>query len=85
MREAGISRQRSRMLKYDGVSISWSQEVSQGVNRKPEDSRERQKRVASIGLHFCSYYKNLVRYNAEFCARCPFNGLRDTSASDPNS
>ncbi|UCH57815.1 MAG: hypothetical protein JSV18_02615 [Candidatus Bathyarchaeota archaeon] len=28
------------------------------------------------GLHFCSHYKNLVKYNLEFCGGCPYNGLK---------
>jgi len=52
------------------------------VNGEFEESRDRQKRLVGVGLHFCKRYKNLVRYNAEFCARCPFNGLRDASATD---
>ena len=72
----------SRTLKYDGALISRIQGARQGVNGELEESRDRQKRLVGVGLHFCKRYKNLVRYNAEFCARCPFNGLRDASATD---
>lgn len=30
-----------------------------------------------LGLHFCKRYRNIVRYDPEFCGSCPFNGLRD--------
>jgi len=30
-----------------------------------------------LGLHFCKRYRNLVRYDPDFCGACPFNGLRD--------
>jgi hypothetical protein len=39
-------------------------------------STEKTRRLISSGLHFCSHYKNLVRYNPEFCGKCPHNGLR---------
>ena len=28
------------------------------------------------GLHYCSYYDNLVKYNPNFCGKCPHNGFR---------
>lgn len=28
------------------------------------------------GLHYCSQYNNLVRFNPEFCGKCPYNGLK---------
>ncbi len=33
-------------------------------------------RLARLGLHFCRHYQNLVKYNPEFCGKCPHNGLR---------
>jgi hypothetical protein len=39
-------------------------------------STEKTRRLISSGLHFCRHYKNLVRYNPEFCGKCPHNGLR---------
>ena len=39
-------------------------------------STEKTRRLISSGLHFCSHYKNLVRYNPEFCCKYPHNGLR---------
>jgi hypothetical protein len=32
--------------------------------------------LAKVGLHFCRYYRNLVRYDPEFCGKCPHNGLK---------
>ena len=54
------------------------------MSGKPENTGDRHEKMSGFGLHFCGHYKNLVRYNAEFCARCPFNGLRDTSTTDPH-
>ncbi len=48
-----------------------------------EHDNERRERLASVGLHFCRRYRNVVRYNPEFCGKCPFNGLRP-SPSDPD-
>jgi hypothetical protein len=48
-------------------------------------NRRRVKRAsekASLGLHFCRRYQNLVRYNPEFCGACPFNGLRPLAEED---
>ncbi|MBS7619134.1 hypothetical protein KEJ21_00590 [Candidatus Bathyarchaeota archaeon] len=28
------------------------------------------------GLHYCRRYMNLVRYDAELCGICPFNGVQ---------
>jgi hypothetical protein len=46
---------------------------------------ERRERLKRVGLHFCSRYRNLVRFDPEFCGRCPFNGLRDGSGAAPGS
>lgn len=32
--------------------------------------------VKNKGLHFCTQYNNLVRFNPKFCAKCPHNGLK---------
>ena len=47
------------------------------------DGDERRERLNRVGLHFCIRYKNLVRFDPEFCGRCPFNGLRDSSDAAP--
>lgn len=36
----------------------------------PED------KVRNTGLHFCTQYNNLVRFNPKFCGKCPHNGLK---------
>jgi len=36
-----------------------------------ELSQDKRQRLKSIGLHFCNYYENIVRYNKKFCAECP--------------
>jgi len=41
------------------------------------DTEER-RRARQFGLHYCSNYRNLVRFNPEFCAYCPHNGLKKT-------
>lgn len=37
-----------------------------------------EKRVTKnkVGLHFCRRYRNLVRYDPNFCKTCSFNGLK---------
>ncbi len=40
------------------------------------ENAEKTRRFLSSGLHFCRHYKNLVKFNPEFCGRCPHNGLR---------
>lgn len=40
------------------------------------ENAEKTRRLLSLGLHFCRHYKNLVKFNPEFCGRCPHNGLR---------
>lgn len=44
---------------------------------KPEAIPEEHDKLIRFGLHFCRRYKNLVRFDPDFCARCPFNGLRN--------
>ena len=66
------------------MKVSPSRKVNTNVSGKPENTGDRHEKMSGFGLHFCGHYKNLVRYNAEFCARCPFNGLRDTSTTDPH-
>jgi hypothetical protein len=46
--------------------------------RKSKDESDK----ASLGLHFCRHYQNLVRYDPEFCGACPFNGLRPLKGDD---
>lgn len=45
------------------------------------ESDEKQRKLRQMGLHYCSYYKNLVRWNHDFCSRCPHNGRRTKSES----
>jgi hypothetical protein len=33
-------------------------------------SEERRLRLSQIGLHYCRYYKNVVRFNEPSCGRC---------------
>jgi hypothetical protein len=33
-------------------------------------SEERQKKLKEIGLHYCRYYDNVVRYNKPACGKC---------------
>ena len=40
------------------------------------ETAEKTRRLISSGLHFCRYYENLVRFDPEFCGKCPHNGLR---------
>ena len=42
------------------------------------NNSEERRRVRQVGLHYCSNYRNLVRFNPEFCASCPHNGLKKT-------
>ena len=37
------------------------------------------------GLHHCSYYDNLVKYNPAFCGKCPHNGFRPRVDDGSNS
>lgn len=46
------------------------------MGRAEDPTAKRRKRI-NVGLHICKRYKNLVKYNPEFCANCPFNGLKD--------
>jgi hypothetical protein len=34
--------------------------------------------VPRYGLHYCKYYQNIVKFNPEFCGKCPYNGLKPT-------
>jgi len=34
-------------------------------------SEERRHRLKEVGLHFCRYYNNVVRFNAPACGTCP--------------
>jgi len=31
------------------------------------------KLLRSIGLHYCSRYRNIVRFDRELCGKCPYN------------
>ena len=55
------------------------------MSGKPEGVHDKHEKLIRVGLHFCRRYKNLVRFDSEFCARCPFNGLGDASAVAPRS
>ncbi|MCB2173345.1 hypothetical protein KQH65_11455 [archaeon] len=33
-------------------------------------SEERQQKLKAIGLHYCLWYKNIVRYNKPACSKC---------------
>lgn len=48
-------------------------------------SREKSAALIKVGLHYCSRYRNLVKYNPEFCGKCPHNGLRGAGVdADPS-
>jgi len=32
---------------------------------------ERRSRLKEVGLHFCRYYNNVVRFNKPACGTCP--------------
>jgi hypothetical protein len=34
-------------------------------------SEERRHRLKEVGLHFCRYYNNVVRFNKPACGVCP--------------
>lgn len=36
--------------------------------------KDERTRLKSMGLHYCSYYQNIVKWNPEFCGSCPYNG-----------
>lgn len=36
-------------------------------------TEKKRKRLKNLGLHYCKYYKNIVRYNDKFCRECPHN------------
>jgi hypothetical protein len=38
-----------------------------------DDVREK---IRNTGLHFCTQYNNLVRFNPQFCGKCPHSGLK---------
>ncbi len=48
-----------------------------------EETREKAMRLIKSGLHFCSKYDNLVRYNSELCGGCEHNGFRTTGTPPP--
>lgn len=52
------------------------------MNREGGGDDKKRGRLFSVGLHFCRRYRNMVRYNPEFCGNCPFNGLRDAPSSE---
>ncbi|MCX6648685.1 MAG: hypothetical protein NTV61_04770 [Candidatus Bathyarchaeota archaeon] len=31
--------------------------------------------IRNTGLHFCTQYNNLVRFNPKFCGKCPHSSL----------
>ena len=31
--------------------------------------------IKNTGLHFCNLYNNVVRFNPEFCGKCPHSSL----------
>jgi hypothetical protein len=35
-------------------------------------SKEKKNKLKELGLHYCKYYKNIVRYNAPTCKKCPY-------------
>jgi hypothetical protein len=41
-----------------------------------EERREKALRLIKSGLHFCTRYNNLVKYNPGLCGKCEHNGLR---------
>ena len=35
-----------------------------------------EEKIKNIGLHFCTQYNNIVRFNPKFCGKCPHSGLK---------
>ena len=48
-----------------------------------EEGWEKALRLDKSGLHFCSKYDNLVRYNPELCGDCEHNDFRSKSIPVP--
>ncbi len=48
-----------------------------------EERREKALRLIKSGLHFCSRYNNLVRFNPGLCGKCEHNGFRPRSMPSP--
>jgi hypothetical protein len=34
-------------------------------------SEERRHKLKGVGLHYCKYYNNIVRFNEPACGHCP--------------
>ncbi|MCW3992061.1 MAG: hypothetical protein NWE79_05085 [Candidatus Bathyarchaeota archaeon] len=60
-------------------------EVPSGVSGDVEDRSRRLEGLKGMGLHFCSRYSNLVRFDPVFCGRCPFNGMKAASRAPRSS
>ena len=41
-----------------------------------ETTTDDESKTPKRGLHHCRYYDNLVKYNPNFCGKCPHNGIR---------
>jgi hypothetical protein len=35
-----------------------------------ELTEEKKRMLKSMGLHYCKYYNNIVRFNPSFCGKC---------------
>ena len=58
-------------LKYQSEADNWSQSDLGNVTTTDDGSKKPKR-----GLHHCSYYDNLVKYNPTLCGKCPYNGFR---------
>ena len=60
-------------------------EVRAGVSEGGAGRDGRRERLRGLGLHFCGRYRNLVRFDPEFCGSCPFNGMKVSSGASGRS
>jgi hypothetical protein len=35
-------------------------------------TEEKKRALKSMGLHYCRYYRNIVRFNPDFCGKCRY-------------
>lgn len=52
---------------------------------REQDVEDKRSELENFGLHFCKRFKNLVKFNPEFCGKCPFNGLSRPQTSAAHS
>ena len=67
-------------LKYQSEADNWSQLDPGNVTTTDKESK-----ISIRGLHHCSYYDNLVKYNPTLCGKCPHNGFRPRNDDEEGS